>query len=425
LGGLGLRIILIVALILGARRLATRVVWVCVIATATLAGQTETPLWNQWRGAARDGVATFAAPATWPQQLTRRWEVTVGVGHSSPVVAGDRVIVHTRQADREVVTAFDLASGKQIWQGGYAAPYTINPAARAHGPGPKSTPVVASGRVFTLGISGVLAAHDVATGKLAWRTEASASLPQYGTAMSPVVEGDMVIAHLGGDDAGAITAFDTATGKVVWRATGAGPAYASPVVATVAGTRQVITQTKTELLGLEVASGRRLWAVPFRTSYDQSSVTPLVVGDVVIYSGLESPTIALRVTRKGTTFTTEPIWRNEQVSMYMSSPAVDERTVFGLSHRNRGQFFALDLATGKTLWTTRGREGDNASIVRAGALLLLFTTNAEMIVARATAGRWDEVKRYSIADSAVWAHPAVIGNRILVKDVDKLILWTL
>jgi outer membrane protein assembly factor BamB len=408
--------------------------WIGLATSVTLSAQSTTPVWNQWRGAARDGVATFTAPATWPQQLTRRWQVKVGVGHSSPVVAGDRVIVHTRQAEREVIAAYDLASGTQIWQDAYAAPYTVNSAARAHGPGPKSTPVVANGRVFTLGISGVLAAHDVASGKLLWlvspkpqggggRTEASPT-PQYGTAMSPVVDGAAVIAHLGDDDAGALTSFDVATGKVGWRWTGGAPGYASPVIATLAGTRQIVTQTKNTLVGVDVASGRLLWQVPIRTSFDQNVVTPLIAGDLVIYSGLENPTLALRVARKGATFTTEPVWRNEQISMYMSSPALVERTVFGLSHRNRGQFFALDLATGKTRWTTRGREGDNASIVAAGGLLLLFTTNAEMIVARASAAGWDEVKRYSIADSAVWAHPAIVGRQIVVKDVDTLILWT-
>jgi outer membrane protein assembly factor BamB len=400
---------------------------VAVVAlTAIRASSQSAPVsWPQWRGPARDGVATFTAPAMWPQQLTRKWEVTVGAGHASPVVEGNRVVVFTRQGDRELVTAYDLVSGKQLWQDGYAAPYTMNPAAQAHGPGPKGTPAVANGRVFTLGISGVLTAHDLASGKLLWHTEAASTLPEYGTATSPIVDGTTVIAHMGGHDAGALTSFDAATGRVGWRWTGGGPGYGSPLIATLAGTRQVVTQTQNQLVGVDLANGRLLWQVPIRTNFDQNCITPLIVGDTVIYSGLENPTIALRVVRTGTTFATEPVWRNEQVSMYMSSPVATPQAVFGLSHRNRGQFFALDPATGKTLWTTRGREGDNASIVRAGALLLLFTTNAEMIVARADPARWQEIKRYSIADSAVWAHPAVIGNQILVKDVDKLILWTL
>ena len=86
--------------------------------------------------------------------------------------------------------------------------------------------------------------------------------------------------------------------------------------------------------------------------------------------------------------------------------------------------FAIDLASGKTLWTTQGREGDNASLMTAGPLLLASTTNAELIVARINPARFEEVKRYTIAESAVWAHPAIAGDAIVVKDVDKLICWT-
>jgi outer membrane protein assembly factor BamB len=382
------------------------------------------PVWNQWRGASRDGVASFTAPSTWPERLTKRWEGTVGLGHASPVVASGRVFVHTRQGEREVVSAFDLASGKPVWQDAYAAPYQVNSAARAHGPGPKSTPVAADGRIFTLGISGVLSAYDASTGKRLWRLESPPVLPEYGTAMSPVVDGSVLVAHVGGQDNGALTAFDAATGKVVWRWAGDGPGYASPVIADIAGTRQVITQTQKSLVGVAARDGRLLWQVPFRTSYDQNSVTPVIIGDMVIYSGLDKGTTAARIVSRGGSWSAEPVWTNAQVSMYMSTAAVSDTAIFGLGHRNSGQFFALDRATGKTLWTTRGREGDNASIVRAGSLLLLFTTNAELVVARANPSAYEEVRRYSIADSPVWAHPAVVGNQILVKDLEKLISWS-
>jgi outer membrane protein assembly factor BamB len=120
-----------------------------------------------------------------------------------------------------------------------------------------------------------------------------------------------------------------------------------------------------------------------------------------------------------------PAWENEQVSMYMSSPVLDGTTLYGLSHRNRGQFFALDVATGRTLWTTKGREGENASLMAGGSFLLLSTTNAELIVARPNSTKFEEIRRYTIAPSAVWAHPALARGALLVKDVDKLICWSL
>jgi outer membrane protein assembly factor BamB len=395
-----------------------------LLATCTVAAQKPAE-WSQWRGPQRDGIVAATLPATWPASLKKRWELPVGSGHSSPVIAGDRVILHSREGDREITRAVSLATGKEMWRTDYQAPYTMNPAARAHGPGPKSTPVVANGRVFTFGISGILSALDLPTGKPLWRTPQPPAPPEFGTAMSPIVDGANVIAHLGGAGNGALTALDAATGTVRWRWTGDGPAYSSPVIATIGGVRHVITQSQKAVVGVNAADGSLLWQIPFSTSYDQNSVTPVIAGDLVIYSGLENGTTAVRLTRSGAKWTAAQAWKNEQVSMYMSSPVVIGTALYGLSHRNRGQFFAIDLASGKTLWTTAGREGENASLIAAGSLLLLSTTNAELIVARPNTAKFEEIKRYTIADAALWAHPAFAGNLILVKDISKLICWEL
>src|SRR5262249_20239050 len=143
------------------------------------------------------------------------------------------------RTNRKSCGPLDLTSGRELWRAQYAAPYTVNPAATAHGPGPKSTPAIANGRVFTFSIGGVLAAFDLSTGKLIWKTEAPAVLPQYGTAMSPLVDASVVIAHVGGHNDGAMTAFDAATGTPRWRWTGDGPGYGSPIIATIGGVRQL------------------------------------------------------------------------------------------------------------------------------------------------------------------------------------------
>ena len=381
--------------------------------------------WSQWRGPARDGVASaFTVPTAWPAQLTKRWQAAVGLGHASPVISGNRVVVHARQGNREIVSAYDLQSGKQLWQDGVDAPYTMNSAATGHGPGPKSTPAIADGRVFTLGISGIFSAHDLATGKLLWRKNAPPAPPEFGTATSPLVDGGNVIAFLGGSGRGALTAMDAATGTVKWQWTGDGPSYASPILTTIGGTKQLITQSQNKLVGVDATGGQLLWEVVIKTPYEQNSVTPMVLGDLVLYAGLENPTTALRITKSGSRWTTAAAWRNQDVAMYMSSPAVSGTAVYGLSTKNRGQFFAIDAASGKTLWLTRGREAENASIVRAGEFLLMGTTNSELIVAKANPARFEEVKRYTVADSAMWAHPAFVGRTIIVKDVDKLIAWS-
>ena len=245
--------------------------------------------WPQWRGPNRDGSVLAALPAQWPEALKKRWETPVGDGHASPVVSGNRAVVIARQGDQEIVRALDVTSGQEIWRAAYPAPYTVNSAALSHGPGPKSTPAIAGGRVFTLGIGGILSAFDLATGKLMWRLPAPAVLPEYGTATSPLVDGTSIIVHVGGHDRGALTSFDAATGKPRWQWNGDGPGSGSPIVATVGGVRQVIAQTQKFLVGLNASTGTLLWQLPFTTDFDQNAFTPIVFQDLVINAGLDSP----------------------------------------------------------------------------------------------------------------------------------------
>jgi outer membrane protein assembly factor BamB len=379
--------------------------------------------WPQWRGPTRDGAVAAVLPAQWPEALKKRWETPVGSGHASPVVSGNRVVAIAREGDQEIVRALDLASGKEIWRAAYPAPYSVNPAAWAHGPGPKSTPAIAGGRVFTLGIGGVLSAFDLASGKLAWRVPAPGVLPQYGTATSPLVDGTSVIAHVGGQDNGALTSFDGATGKPRWRWTGDGPGYGSPVIATLGGVRQVIAQTQKLLVGLDASNGALLWRLPFTTDFDQNAFTPVVFQDLVINGGLDQPLTAIRPKLDGGTWIAETVWTNPQTPMFMSSPVLIGGTIYGLTQRGRGQFVAVDATSGKTLWNTQGREGENASILGSRSWLLAATTDGNLVVARANPQKYEEVRRYQIAPSALWAQPAITAGSIIVKDADTVICW--
>src|SRR3989442_11965921 len=122
--------------------------------------------WTQWRGPNRDGVVgAFREPAAWPKTLTKRWNVEVGTGYATPIVAGDRVYVFARQGENEVMTALDAATAKVIWRTSYRASFKMNPSTAAHGPGPKSTPTLAGNRLFTLGISGTVTAFHRQTGR--------------------------------------------------------------------------------------------------------------------------------------------------------------------------------------------------------------------------------------------------------------------
>jgi outer membrane protein assembly factor BamB len=384
----------------------------------------QTPSWPQWRGPDGNGVAPASAPSAWPKALAKAWEVEVGSGYSTPIVAEGKVFVHARAEDRETVTALDALSGRQIWRESYDAPYKVNRAAAGHGPGPKSSPAYADGRLFTYGISGILTAFDASSGKVLWRKD-TGEQPEFGVATSPVVADGKLIVFVGGVESGALTAFNLSSGDIVWRWTGGAPAYATPVLATLAGVPQLVTQSRTRVIGVAVADGRLLWQVPFTTSYDQNSVTALVVNDLVIFSGLSKGTTAVRIVARGSAFEAQEVWKNAGVSMYMSSPVAVGTAIVGLSHRNKGQYFALDATTGKTLWITQGREADNAALIRVPGYTLIQTTDAQLIVVRDDRQRFDVVQRYEVGDAATWAHPVLVGNRLFVRDANSLTLWTL
>lgn len=386
--------------------------------------------WPQWRGANRDGVVIgFNTPKSWPEQLKSTWKVNVGVGHASPLVIGKRVYQHARQGENEVVAAYDLETGKQLWQDSYAVAYTMNPAATGHGKGPKSTPVYHNGKLYTLGITGVFSAYEAANGKLVWRKDFGekfkAKAPLFGTAMSPLVDRGLVIVHAGGHDQGGLVAMDAATGAEKWTWTGDGPGYASPIVAEIAGKRQIITQSQKNIIGVWADNGAALWQIPFETEYVQNSVTPVQYQDLLIFSGINKGVFAVRVGWRDNKWMTDQMWQNKEVSMYMNSPLLAGNLLFGMSHRNKGQFFCLDAATGKTLWTGDPRQGENAAMMLTkDGLILALTNDADLIITNTADKGAKVIRKYRVADSPTWAHPAIVGNRILVKDEKTLALWS-
>ena len=400
--------------------------------TVKVSGDGEVLEWPQWRGPNRDGVAILEGlgPQSWPEQLTLEWKVDVGVGYASPVISGGLVYMHTRKEDSEVITALEAETGKVVWQDTYPAPYEVNPEAERHGPGPKSTPVVHDGKVFTFGLSGILSALDATNGSVLWRKDAPTVGPLYGTAMSPIVDGKFVIAHVGGHDGGALTAFDVDSGIEQWVWEGDGPGYSSPVIGTFLGSRQVITYTQNYLVGIDIGNGALLWRIPFTTPYIQNSITPIVDGDMIYSSGLEQGMSALRVIKTDNQWAVEPVWENQDVSFYMSSPVFTGDLLFGLSARRRGQWVCLDAKTGETLWMSEGREAENAALVWSGDVLFLLRDDGKLIVARPSPIGFEPLQNYRVAESETWAHPAILGGnmsqswiRIFVKDLSSVALW--
>lgn len=382
--------------------------------------------WSQWRGANRDGAAAFTVPASWPEALNLKWKVEVGLGYSAPITVGDRVYAYSRQDDHEVMRALDAATGKVIWESKYVAAFKPNPAATTkHGTGPKSTPTFADGRLYTLGMSGMVTAFDAATGKQIWQKPSPPVETLYHTAMSPLVDRGLVIVHVGGHSNGALTAFDARTGDVKWSWNGDGPAYGSPIATELGGTRQIVTFTQDNLVAVSAETGALLWRRPYSVRATRNSVTPIVFGQTVIISGLGMPVSALRVINRGGEWAQETAWENADVNMDMSTGVLIGTTLYGFSAKNSGQFFAVDANTGQTLWLSEARVAENAAVVRAGDLWFALTTEAQLLVVRANPRQFEVVKRYQVANSATWAQPVLSGQRVFVKDLNAISLWTL
>ena len=395
------------------------------VTATTQARQAGTDV-TQWRGANRDGAVTgFTAPAAWPAQLTQRWKVDVGLGYATPIVVGNRVYVFSRQADDEVMSALDAASGKVLWRTAYPAPFEMNSAAKPHGPGPKSTPIFSNGRLYSIGMTGVVTAFDAASGKQVWQKPAMNPVPMYTShAFSPLIEGNTVIFHVGGHNKGALTAFDINTGQVRWEWTGDGPGYGSPIVADIGGVRQLVTITQGKLVGINAASGALLWEQALVSPNFTNSITPVRFGNTVVAWGHGGPMTAFTVGRNGSQWTATTAWEADLPGR-MSNSVPDGDVMYGLTSRNMGQYYVVDSKSGKTLWSSQPRQAAQAALVRAGNILFSLENDSELVVFRASPAGMEELRRYKVADAETWTQPAVSGNRIFVKDVSTLTLWTL
>jgi outer membrane protein assembly factor BamB len=399
------------------------VVALLVVGSAPAMVAQHSPLdYPQWRGLARDGAASaFPKPDAWPGVLTRKWRVDVGEGYATPIVIGDTVYAFTRHNDKEGLTAVDAGTGKTIWRTDYPVAYEAYEDAVDHGPGPKATPLFHNGKVYTLGISGTISAFDALTGALAWQKPAPSTQPYLGTASSPVGDTDVVIIQ--SDGGHELTAFEANTGTVKWTVQNEFT-FASPIIVNLHGTRQVIAPAQQSIVGISLADGAVLWEHAWKSPYVQA-ITPLLHRDTVIVSGHHRGIVALRPVRRDAAWVVEVVWDTQEASMFLSNPVVIGDTLFGFSHRNSGQFFAIDATTGKVLWLDRPRRGTNSALVKADDLLFLLNDDAELIVARSSRTGFDPVARYTVAESATWAQPAISGQRIFIKDVWTLALWSL
>lgn len=397
------------------------VVCVALIGTARAFAQD----WPQWRGPNRDGkVAGFAAPDAAPKSLVKKWSIEIGSGDATPALVGERLYAFVRQDEDEVTICLNASDGEQVWKDKYAAK-AVTGAASRH-PGPRSSPAVAGGRVVTLGVAGVLSCLDAASGKVLWRKDPFAgAVPTFFTAMSPMIVDQLVVVHLGAESKGALIAYDLESGDEKWRWDGEGPHYASPVLLTVDGTKQVVTLSAKSVVGVSLADGKLLWQLPFvPTGRAYNAATPIVDGQTVIYTGAGRGTRAVKIEAEGDGFAAKELWSNPDVAPQYNTPVLKNGLLFGLS--DRGRLFCLNAKNGETAWLDETAYGRGfAAILDVGPCLVALPSTSELIAFEPSAEGYEELAKIKVAETETYAHPVIAGNRVFVKDQNSLTLWTL
>jgi outer membrane protein assembly factor BamB len=387
--------------------------------------------WPQFLGPRRDSTTPEKVSA-WDAPPPVLWKQPVGPGHSSPVVAGETVNLFFQPPgkDADALAAYDAKTGAKKWEKSYARAHFDPP----FGAGPRGTPTVDGGQVFTLGGTGILACWDAKSGELVWKADTlkqfHAENLTFGVSESPLVFAGKVFVNVGGKGAG-VVAFDRKTGQPAWQATDDGMSYSSPVAVGKGDAAQVVFLTRDNLLGLSPATGAVFWKVPFRDLLSESASAPLAVGDLLIGSSVSLGSIALKRTTKDGKPAVEQLWRKRELNCYFSTPvAVGTDHLYMLngilSITPSITLRCVEAKTGKVLWSKPKVGKYHAALLRMGDgnLLMHDDTTGDLRLLAADPKEYRELAR-SKACGPTWAHPAVAGGMVFVRDNKELVALSL
>lgn len=399
----------------------------CCVACEERARPTLGPLngpegsWHQWRGPQRDGTAFSSQPEdAWsfgtPQVLWRR---PLGEGLGGIAIDDGKALVLAAKSGEEFLIALDAASGDELWRIALGPTFLDG-----HGNGPRTTPLIADGRVYAHASRQLIAAD--LTGRLLWQ-QPLAVPPEWGFSASPLlVDGHLVVhSHLATEQAGgaSIWAFDPTSGEVVWSNGSGHPGYASPMAAELAGKRQVISFLGQALVGLDPVDGRRLWNHPWTTSYSVNAADPIVLPEdrLFISSGYQSGAALLQVSVDGEgTWQVEEIWRSRSMQNHFSSSVRVGDLLFGFDNAT---FKCISLLDGQTLWRQRGF-GRGSLVATDGGLAVLTEDGVLVLVAPDRDG-YRELARLEILQGDVWTPPSLAGQWLYARDHHDIVCLNL
>jgi len=385
--------------------------------------------WPQWLGPRRDNSSTGIVKA-WQGKLEVLWRKPAGEGHSSPVVAGGRVFLHAKVANKneEEIVAFDAKSGEELWRTRYqrAAFNSL------FGNGPRATPAVVNNRLYAFGITGVLTCLDTKKGDKLWQVDTLQKFKVknlfFGMACSPLVVGSQVMVNIGGKG-NSIVAFDRNTGEVAWKGLDDPASYSSPIVFDEAGRRQVVFLTGANVASLNPSDGSVNWRFPLVDRLMESSTTPIRTGDLLLASSITYGSVGLKLDAKDGKPTALEAWKNKELTSYFSTPvAIGTEHIYMVTGtaspftKPSAGLHCIEAKTGKELWKKEKIGTYHASLMRTGDdKLLMLTDGGELVLLGPNSKEYKELARTKVSGPETWAHPALTNGRLYIRDKTDLV----
>jgi outer membrane protein assembly factor BamB len=383
--------------------------------------------WKQWRGPTRDGQVTGSK---WPDSisdevLVRQWRVELAPSYSGPIISESAVFV-TGTADKktEVVIALDRESGKELWRTEWPGAIAVPLFAASNGSWIRATPALDGDSLFVAGMRDVLVSLNAKTGKEQWRVdfvkEFNSPLPAFGFVSSPLVDGDSLYVQAGAS----FVKLDKGTGKVIWRVLKddrgmMGSAFSSPILATLAGYRQLIVQTRETLAGVDPETGDVLWEQEVPSVRGMNILTPVVVGDAIFTSSYQNKSWLYAVTHTEGNFQVKEAWNNNAQG-YMSTPVVIDGHAY--LHLQNQRFTCINLSTGERMWTSQPF-GKYCSLVCQNERILALNERGKLLLIKATPKEFDLLGESKVSDEDTWAHVAMCDDEIFVRELNALSVY--
>jgi outer membrane protein assembly factor BamB len=385
--------------------------------------------WPRWRGPGNDGHAVGAASlGSLPSQPATLWTVRLGAGFSSPVTAGGRLAIMDNENEREVLHVLNVADGQPLWKAELDDTFTD-----AQGPpGPRNTPVIDTDRIYAVSGRGELQCRELADGSLLWRTSYTEDLgaifigergtipgaARHGNNGAPVVDGPHLIAPVGGTNGHSIVAFDKLTGTIAWHSQSDMAGYGAPVVAEIAGVRQVIAFTVDGVIGLRREDGRLLWRVPLQTAYGRHVMTPVVAGNRVIVGSHQVGLVAIQVTRTGEGIQASTAWISQEATPNFAQPVAHNGLLYTLGPKR--DLLCLKVDTGTVLWRQAGliitpADRAYASFIVIQDQVLMLSDAGELILFDADPEQCNVRARVQVCGMN-WCNPAYVNGLLYVRD---------